>query len=169
MMNVLANMVKENYDKKDILLICDLDEKAFRGIDLRLGEKYNYDLERVKDISYGAEILRSILVFTLNDKTRVATKSHILFSVFRPTQRQTLNEVFMNLENIYGKPHYLHKEGDLSLIKHDLIIFALMEKEKKNIKDEDIKSKIAVITKRMFLGTGCFKDLKLFLMIAKLK
>ncbi|MCL6500835.1 MAG: hypothetical protein K6T16_02265 [Candidatus Pacearchaeota archaeon] len=148
MMNVLADMIKDNYDKKDLLLICDLDENAFRGIDLRLVEKYNYDLERVKDISSGAPILRSILVFTLNDKTIGATESDVLLSVFRPTQGQTLNELIMDLENIYGKPHYLHKEGDFYLFKHDLNIFALMEKEKKNITDKDLKNKIAEITKK---------------------
>ncbi|RKX77153.1 MAG: hypothetical protein DRP87_09965 [Spirochaetes bacterium] len=148
MMNVLADMVKENYDKKDFLLICDLDENAFRGVDLRLVEKYNYDLKRVKDISYGAAILRSILVFTLNDKTIGATESDILLSVFCPTQGQTLNALIMDLENIYGKPHYLHKEGDFYLFKHDLNIFALMEKEKRNITDEDLKRKIAEIVKK---------------------
>lgn len=148
MMNILADMIKENYDKKDLLLIRDLDENAFRGIDLRLVEKYNYDLERVKDISYGSEILRSILVFTLNDKTIGATESDVLLSVFSPTQGQTLNALIMDLENIYGKPHYLHKEGDFYLFKQDLNIFALMEKEKKNITDEDIKNKIAEIAKK---------------------
>ncbi len=148
MMNVLADMIKENYDKKDLLLICDLDENAFRGIDLKLLEKYNYDLEKVKDISYGAEILRSILVFTLNDKTSGATESDILLSVFRPTQGQTLNAVIMDLENIYGKPHYLHREENVYLFKHDLNIFALMEKEKKNITDDAIKNKIVEITKK---------------------
>lgn len=148
MMNVLADMVKDNYDKKDLLLICDLVENAFRGIDLRLVEKYNYDLERVKDISYGAEILRSILVFTLNDKTIGATESDVLLSVFSPTRGQTLNALVMDLENIYGKPHYLHKEGDFYLFKHDLNIFALMEKEKKNITDDDLKNKIAEIAKK---------------------
>lgn len=148
MMNVLADMIKDNYEKKDLLLICDLDENAFRGIDLRLVEKYNYDLERVKDISYGAEILKSILIFTLNDKTIGATESDVLLSVFRPTRGQTLNALIMDLENLYGKPHYLHKEGDFYLFKHDLNIFALMEKEKKNITDDDIKNKVAEITKK---------------------
>ena len=148
MMNVLADMVKENFDRKDLLLICDLDENAFRGIDLRLVEKYNYDLERVKDISYGKQILKSILIFTLNDKTIGATESDILLSVFSPTQGETLNALIMDLENIYGKPHYLHKEGDFYQIRHDLNIFALLEKEKKNITDEKIKNKIAEITKK---------------------
>ena len=148
MMNVLADMVKDNFDRKDLLLLCDLDENAFRGIDLRLVEKYNYDLERVKDISYGSKILKSILIFTLNDKTIGATESDILLSVFSPTQGEMLNALIMDLENIYGKPHYLHKEGDFYLFKHDLNIFALLEKEKRNITDEDIKNKIAEITKK---------------------
>lgn len=148
MMNVLADMVKDYSDKKDLLLVSELDENAFRGIDLRLVEKYNYDLEKVKDLSYGSEILKSILVFTLNDKTIGATESDILLSIFSPTQGQTLNALIMDLENIYGKPHYLHKEGDFYLFKHDLNIFALLEKEKKNITDEEIKSKIAEITKK---------------------
>ena len=148
MMNVLADMVKDNFDRKDLLLIRDLDENAFRGIDLRLVEKYNYDLERVKDISYGREILKSILIFTLNDKTIGATESDILLSVFSPTQGETLSALIMDLENIYGKPHYLHKEGEFYQFRHDLNIFALLEKEKKNITDEKIKNKIAEITKK---------------------
>lgn len=148
MMNVLADMIQDNYDKKDLLLICDIDENAFRGMDLWLVEKYSYDLGRVKGISYAAEILKSILVFTLNDKTIGVTESDVLLSVFSPTQGQTLNALIMDLENIYGKPHYLHKEGDLYLFKHDLNIFALMEKEKKNITDKDLKNKIAEITKK---------------------
>ncbi len=148
MMNVLADVVKDNFQRKDLLLVCDLDENAFRGIDLQLVEKYSYDLERVKDIPYGKEILKSILIFTLNDKTMGATESDILLSVFSPTQGQTLNTLIMDLENIYGKPHYLHKEGDFYRFKHDLNIFALLEKEKKNISDEEIKGKIAEITKK---------------------
>lgn len=147
MMGVLADMVKDNYNKKDLLLISDLDENSFRGIDLRLVEKYQYDIERIKDISYGNEILKAVLVFTLNEKTIGATESDILLSIFSPSQGQTLNSLIMDLGNIYGKPHYLHKESEFYLFKHDLNIFALMEKEKKNITNEDLKNKIAEITK----------------------
>lgn len=156
MMNILADLIKDNYHKKDLLLIGDLDENALRGIDLQLVEKYNYDLERVKEISYSTEILKSILIFTLNDKTLGATESDILLSVFSPTQGQTLNSFIMDLENIYGKPHYLHKQGEIYLFKHDLNIFALMEKEKKNITDDDIISKIADITKKDIFDNRAF-------------
>lgn len=148
MMNVLADVIKENYDKKDLLLISDLDENAFRGIDLKLVEKYNFDVQRIKDISYGKEILKSILVFTLNDKTIGATESDILLSVFSPSRGHTLNALIMDLESIYGKPHYLHKEGEFYLFKHELNIFALIEREKKNVTEEYIKNKVAEITKK---------------------
>jgi len=148
MMNVLSDMIKLNYNKKDLLLLSDLDENAFRGIDLRLVEKYNYDLEKVKDLPYVTEILKTILIFTLNEKTIGATESDILLSVFSPTRGYTLNALIMDLENIYGKPHYLHKEGVFYLFKHDLNLFALLEKEKKNITDKKIiHKKIADITK----------------------
>lgn len=156
MMNILADLTKDNSHKKDLLLIGDLDENALRGIDLQLVEKYSYDLERVKEISYGTEILKSILIFTLNDKTLGATESDILLSVFSPTQGQTLNALIMDLENIYGKPHYLHKQGEIYLFKHDLNIFALMEKEKKNITDDDIINKIADITKKDIFDNRAF-------------
>ena len=156
MMNILADLIKDNYHKKDLLLIGDLDENALRGIDLQLVEKYNYDLERVKEISYSTEILKSILIFTLNDKTLGATESDILLSVFSPTQGQTLNALIMDLENIYGKPHYLHKQGEIYLFKHDMNIFALMEKEKKNITDDDIINKIADITKKDIFDNRAF-------------
>jgi predicted AAA+ superfamily ATPase len=53
MMNILADLIKDKYDKKDLLLISDLNENDFRGIDLQLVEKFNYDLERIKELAYG--------------------------------------------------------------------------------------------------------------------
>ena len=148
MMTVLAGAVKDVHDKKDSVLLSDVDENAFRGMDLQLVEKFDYDLDRVKGISYGGEILKTVLIFTLNEKTVGATESDILLSVFSPTQGHTLNAIAMDLENIYGKPHYLHKENGIYLFKHEINIFALLEKEKKKITEEDIKKKVAEIAKK---------------------
>lgn len=148
MMNVLADAVKDTHDKKDLILLSDLDENAFRGIDLNLVEKYSYDLDRVKNIPFSREILKSILIYTLNEKTVGATESDILLSVFSPTQGHTLNGIVMDLENIYGKPHYLHKEDGIYLFKHDLNIFALLEKERKKVSEDDVKRKVAEIVKK---------------------
>jgi len=148
MMNVLADAVRDTCDKKDLILLSDIDENAFRGIDLRLVEKYSWDLGRVKDLSYGREILKTVLISTLNEKTVGATESDVLLSVFSPTMGQTLNALVMDLENIYGKPYYLHKENGVYVFKHELNIFALLEKEKKKITEDEIKKKIAEIVKK---------------------
>ncbi|MCW3138459.1 MAG: hypothetical protein N2V76_08625 [Methanophagales archaeon] len=39
MLNVLADAVKDNFERKDLILISEIDENAFRGMDLKLVEK----------------------------------------------------------------------------------------------------------------------------------
>ncbi|HDN81456.1 MAG TPA: ATP-binding protein [Methanomicrobia archaeon] len=148
MLNVLADAVRETYDKKDLILLSDIDENAFRGIDLRLIQKYEFDLDRAKDIGFAREILKTILIFTLDEKSHGATESDILLSVFSPTQGHTLNAILMDLENIYGKLHYLHREGDVYLFKHDLNIYALLEKERSKITEGEVREKILEILKK---------------------
>jgi len=156
MLNVLADAVRDTYERKDLILVSDVDENAFRGIDLKLIEKYEFDLERVKDIGFAKEILKTILIFTLNEKTRGATESDILLSIFSPTEGHTLNSILMDIENIYGKPHYLHKENGVYLFKHELNIYALLEKEKDKITEEDVRKRIAEIMKKDIFDNKVF-------------
>ena len=156
MLNVLADAVRDTYERKDLILVSDVDENAFRGIDLKLIEKYEFDLERVKDIGFAKEILKTILIFTLNEKTRGATESDILLSIFSPTEGHTLNAILMDIENIYGKPHYLHRENGAYLFKHELNIFALLEKEKDKTSKDEVKSRIAEIVKKDIFKNSVF-------------
>ncbi len=156
MLNVLADAVKDTYAKKDLILLADIDENAFRGIDLHLVEKYSFDFQRVKNIGYAKEILKTILIFTLNEKTHGATESDILLSIFSPTQGHTLNSILVDLENIYGKLHYLHRENEIYLFKHEINLYALLEREKNKISDDEIKRKIAEIVKRDIFDNRAF-------------
>lgn len=156
MLNVLADAVKDTYERRDFILVSDVDENAFRGIDLKLIEKYEFDLERVKDIGFAKDILKTILIFTLNEKTHGATESDILLSIFSPTEGHTLNSILMDIENIYGKPHYLHRENGIYLFKHDLNIYALLEKEKSKLSNEDVKEKIVEIIKKDIFENKAF-------------
>ncbi|RLG57414.1 MAG: hypothetical protein DRN95_05575 [Candidatus Hydrothermarchaeota archaeon] len=145
MLNVLADAVKDTYEIKPLILLSEIDENDFRGMDLKLIEKYEYDLTRVQDIKHAREIMKSILIFTLNEKTHGATESDILLSIFSPAEGDPLTSILIDIENIYGKPHYLHKENGTYLFKHDLNIYALLEKEKKDIEDKVVREKIAKI------------------------
>jgi len=156
MLNVLADAVRDNYDKKDLILLSDIDENAFRGIDLRLVEKYEFDLQRVKDIPFHKEILKTVLIFTLNEKTHGATESDILLAIYSPSQGHTLNSLVRDLDNVYGRPHYLHKEDGVYIFRHDVNLFALLEKEKAKIDDRDVKNKIAEIVKKNIFENKVF-------------
>jgi len=149
MLGVIADAVRDTYNKKDLILLSYIDESAFRGIDLKLFEKYQFDLERTKDIGFAKEILKTILIFTLNEKTNGASESDILLSIFSPSEGHTLNSILMDLENMYGKAHYLHKgSGNIYLLSHEIEIPALLDKEKDRIKEHDIEKRIAEIVKK---------------------
>lgn len=156
MLNVLADAVKDTYERRDLVLVSDVDENAFRGIDLKLIEKYEFDLERVKDIGFAKEILKTVLIFTLNEKTPGVTESDILLSIFSPTEGHTLNSILMDLENLYGKPYYLHKKNGVYLFKHELNIYALLEKEKGKLSEGEVKEKIAEIVKKDIFENRAF-------------
>lgn len=147
MMTVLADVVQKTYTKKDLILISDLDENAFRGMDLNLVERFGYDEPRVEELAHGYEILKSVLLFTLNDKTIGATESDILLSVFRPSDGHTLNALLMDITNIYGMAHYLHKDDSYYLFKQDVNIFALIEREKDKISEDELRAKLIEITR----------------------
>jgi hypothetical protein len=149
MLNILADAINANYNKTDLLLLSDLDENDFRGINLNLVEKFSYDLKRSKDVSFANEILKSILIFSLNDKVHGASLSDILLSVFKPTQDHTIDQIVGSLQNqLYGKVHYLHKINDFFVFKEEINIYALIENEKSKVKEDEAKKKIAEIVKQ---------------------
>jgi len=93
--------------------------------------------------------MKTILIFTLNDKTRGATESDVLLSVFSPTRGHTINALSMALENILEKPpHYLRKEANKYLFSKEVNIFALLDKEKESIKDDEVRRRIANMIKK---------------------
>lgn len=148
MLNILADTIRETFDKKDLILLSDIDENALRGMNLRLVEQYDSDLKKVKEINFGKEILKTILIFTIDEKKRGATESDILLSTFSPTEGSTINQIVMDLENVYGKPHYLYRENGIYLFKMDLNVFALLEREKNRIKDEEAYKRVAELVKK---------------------
>jgi len=157
MLNVLADAIKGNYNKTDLLLLSDLDENDFRGINLNLVEKFSYDLKRSKSILFANEILKSILIFSLNDKVHGASLSDILLSVFKPTRDHTIDQIIGSLQDqLYGKIHYLHKVKDLYVFKGEVNIYALLEREKNKVNEGEAKKKIAEIVKQKIFDNKVF-------------
>lgn len=150
MMDILSDALKENYDKTDMLLLSDISEVGLRGINRDLVNKFSSDSNNkdVKEIPHSKEILRTVLLFTLDERHQAATEPDILLGTLKPTVGMTINEVIMSLDNLYGTAHYLHRDNSNYLIKRTENIIALVEREKKNIENPEALEELSKIIKK---------------------
>jgi len=68
-MNVLADTVRRLYEETDLIITSDIEVAAFRGINQTLFNRYVSDLDSVEDIDYGQELLKTILLYTLDERS----------------------------------------------------------------------------------------------------
>lgn len=145
-MNVLSDLVAENYQKTDFLLLSDLNHKAFRGIDRELVNKCEQDMKkRAKNIDYGAEILKVILLHSL--KKNPATEHDVLLGVYKSTQGMSLTQLDMSLHNLNGQAFYLHKKNETYQIKKVEALNAMISRERKKISNHDFEEKLSELVK----------------------
>lgn len=148
-MRVLSETLSNLYDKTDAILISDLNEKAFRGIDREIVNKFETDVrKRISNIDYGEELLKVILMFSLEGTELAATESDAILGTFKPAEGMTLTQLSMSLENIYGKAQYLHKDDGHYSIKKERNIGALIESEKGNIDEKEVKEEVKKLIKK---------------------
>lgn len=136
-MNVLADALGELYDESSLILTSDLDEAALRGINMQLVHRFNYDAEEnedTRDIPHAKEMLRTILLFTLDAKSQAATTSDILLGTYQKSVG-SLNELTMSLSELVGRAHYLHRDDGHFQIREDLNLVALVDRESRQIQD----------------------------------
>lgn len=142
-MKLLAETVAENYEETDALLLSDLDERAFKPINRKLVNKFEIDKDkRLQDIDYAKDLLRVILIFSLEDSDTYPSKSDIFLGTFKPTTGMTMQQLDMSLQNMIGKAEYLHKENNLFSIRNERNIAALIESNKGDIDKDQAVEKI---------------------------
>ncbi|KXA95606.1 hypothetical protein AKJ36_00090 [candidate division MSBL1 archaeon SCGC-AAA259I07] len=156
-MRVLAEVLARKYKDTDLILLSDVNEKAFQGINLDLIRRFRADVEkRVSDIAYGEKLLRSILMYSLDEKSGPANPSDTLLGTYKPTEGMTLTQLDMSLENLVGMAHYLHREDGHYTIKTEENVMALANKEVENIEDTEASNKIAEILKESVFDNRVF-------------
>ncbi|MFW6029508.1 MAG: DUF499 domain-containing protein [Halanaerobiales bacterium] len=137
-MNVLADALGQYYNKTDLLLVSHLDESAFRGINMELVNRYYFDAkenENTNEINNVDQILKTILLYTLDDKSKAATESDIMLGVYQP-EVNSLNDLSMSLAELVGRAHYLHRDNGNFQIREGLNHVALVEREVGRMEDE---------------------------------
>lgn len=148
-MRVLADTIAEKSEETDAILLCDISEQPFKMINRDLvGKCVNDSEKRTDGVSYGPEILRSILFYSLEEETGAATEHDILLATLKPTEGMTVTDLSMSIEGLIGKAHYLHKDDGHYQMKNEYNIAALIQKEKGEVDDEEAEEEIGNIVRK---------------------
>ena len=137
-MNVLADTVRRLYDETDLIITSDIEAAAFRGINQTLFNRYISDIDAVEDIEYGKDLLKTILLYTLDERSQMASVSECLLGTFKP-ERTSLSKLDMSLGNLYGTAHYLDRDSQKEnyYITEDPKLTALVTREQERVLSGD--------------------------------
>lgn len=135
-MNVLAETVGDVHDETDLVVTADVNPRAFRGINRTLFDRFTSDKEVVNDSEYSTDLLQIILLYTLDERSQMASTTQCLLGRFKPGET-TVDRLHMALENLYGTAHYLDEQDGSYFITEDPKLTALISREQDRILDEN--------------------------------
>ncbi|WP_245957329.1 DUF499 domain-containing protein [Haloplanus rubicundus] len=150
-MNVLADTVRRLYQETDLIITSDIQAAAFRGINQTLFNRYVSDLDAVETIDYGEELLKTILLYTLDERSQMASVTQCLLGTYKPGEN-SVSKLDMSLQNLYGTAHYLDRDGqkDNYYITEDPKLTALVTREQERVlegKRDAIEEKLAEVVR----------------------
>jgi len=154
-MNVLADTVREVHNETDLIVTGDVNARAFRGINRILFDRFTSDKEELEGTEYAVDLLQVILLYTLDDRSQMASTTQCLLGRFKPDET-TVDRLHMTLENLYGTAHYLDEQDGSYFITEDPKLTALVSREQERIveenRDQAIETIVEVVRDDVFHG-----------------
>lgn len=150
-MNVLADTVRRLYDETDLIITSDINAGAFRGINQTLFNRYRSDLDSVAEIDYGGDLLKTILLYTLDERCQEASVTECLIGTYKP-EKKSVSKLDMSIGNLYGTAHYLDRDRSKEnyFITEDPKLTALVTREQERVLDgdhDDIEAKLVEVVR----------------------
>ncbi|NMX21982.1 hypothetical protein C5S30_06035 [ANME-1 cluster archaeon GoMg4] len=149
---LLSTVVRDYHDKKDLILLSDINPKAYdelAKLDRELSEKAIEDIRKMEstNIKHVAYLLSTVFIKSIGfGPTRGASKEDILFGVLSPAVN--VNEIDASLTELSNSaPHLWLAEGKY-FIRPEVNVLVLIENEARMLKDKyNVAEKIAGIIK----------------------
>jgi hypothetical protein len=137
-MNVLADTVRRKYEETELIVTCDIEPSAFRGINQTLFNRYISDKDAVEDIDFGDNLLRTIFFYTIEEREQRASVTECLLGTFKP-EKATVDKFHMSLESLYGVAHYLDRDSQKEnyYLTEDPKLTALVTREQERALEDD--------------------------------
>ncbi len=149
---LLSTVVRDFYDKKDLILLSDIDPTAYdelSKLESELSEKAVEDIRQMGSINvkHATSLLTTVFIKSIGfGPTRGASKEDILFGVLAPAVN--VNEIEASLTELSNSaPHLWLAEGKY-FIRPEVNVLVLIENEARMLKDKpNVAEKIAEIIK----------------------
>ena len=149
---LLSTVVRDFYDKKDLILLSDINPAAYdelSKLESGLSEKAIEDIRKMEstNIKHVAPLLSTVFIKSIGfGPTRGASKEDILFGVLSPAVN--VNEIDASLTELSNSaPHLWLAEGKY-FIRPEVNVLVLIENEARMLKDKyNVAEKIAEIIK----------------------
>lgn len=147
---LLSTVVRDFYDKKDLILLSDINPAAYdelSKLESELSEKAIEDIRKMEstNIKHVAPLLSTVFIKSIGfGPTRGASKEDILFGVLSP--EINVNEVDASLTELSNSaPHLWLAEGKY-FIRPEVNVLVLIENEARMLKDKyNVAEKIGEI------------------------
>jgi|GEM_PF-5000390 len=147
---LLSTVVRDFYDKKDLILLSDINPTAYdelSKLESGLSEKAIEDIRKMEstNIKHVAPLLSTVFIKSIGfGPTRGASKEDILFGVLSP--EINVNEVDASLTELSNSaPHLWLAEGKY-FIRPEVNVLVLIENEARMLKDKyNVAEKIGEI------------------------
>ncbi len=149
---LLSTVVRDFYDKKDLILLSDINPTAYdelSKLESELSEKAVEDIRQMESINvkHATSLLTTVFIKSIGfGHTRGASKEDILFGVLAPAVN--VNEIEASLTELSNSaPHLWLAEGKY-FIRPEVNVLVLIENEARMLKDKpNVAEKIAEIIK----------------------
>jgi len=159
-MNVLADTVRRKYEETDLIVTCDIEPSAFRGINQTLFNRYVSDKEAIEGIDFGDDLLRTIFLYTLEEREQRASVTECLLGTYKP-DKASVDKLHMSLESLYGVAHYLDRDSqkDHYYLTEDPKLTALVTREQERALQDDrnsIEETLVDVVRNDVWGNGVY-------------
>ncbi|MFQ6119068.1 MAG: DUF499 domain-containing protein, partial [Methanosarcinales archaeon] len=149
---LLSSVVQDLYDKKDLIILSDIDPEKydeFSKLESELSEKAIIDIRKTSEIGikYAKPILSTIFIKSIASGTsRGASREDILFGVIYPSIN--VNDIDSAITELGNTAPHLNQIEGKYFIQLEENILVLIENEARQLKDKTIVSeKLAEIIK----------------------
>jgi len=147
---LLSTVVRDFYDKKDLILLSDINPAVYdelSKLESELSEKVIEDIRKMESIKveHATPLLTTVFIKSIGfGPTRGASKEDILFGVLAPAVN--VNEIDASLTELSNSaPHLWLAEGKY-FIRPEVNVLVLIENEARMLKDKNnVAEKIAKI------------------------